>query len=60
MLQNADQRRDKDDRAEDVQEEEGQTFVVHVAKDKVGSLGSILQQMVKEACETFDEAQSRF
>ncbi len=60
MLQNADQRRDKDDRAEYIQEEECEAFIAHVTKHKVSALRSIFEQMVKQPGKAFHKAKTRF
>ncbi len=59
MLQNADQRGDKDDRAEHVQEEEGETFVIHVAEHEIGAFARILEQMIEQTGEALHEPETR-
>ncbi len=56
MLQDTDQRRDKDDRAEYLQEEECQTFIVHFAKDEVGPFVGKAEQLFKHLGEATYEA----
>ncbi len=58
MLQNTNQRRDEDDWAKHVEEEEGETFFTHIAKHEVGAFGGIFEQMIKEPSEALHEAET--
>ena len=58
MLQNTDQRGDEDDRAENLQEEERQTFVVHFTEDKVGPFIGESEQFFEHFGEAFYEAET--
>ena len=58
MLQDTDQRRNEDDRAQDFQEEEGQTFIVHATEDKVGPFISKAEKFFEHLGEASDKTQT--
>jgi hypothetical protein len=58
MLQNTDQRGDEDDRAQNLQEEERQTFVVHFTEDKVGPFVGESEQFFEHLGEAFHKTQT--
>ncbi len=60
VLQNTDQRRNEDDRAQHLQEEERQAFVAHAAEHEISPLSRKPEQFVKQRGESFYEAQTRF
>ena len=58
MLKDTDQGRDEDDRAEYLQEEEGQTLIVHTAKDEVCPFVGKSEQFFEHFGEAFHEAEA--
>ena len=58
MLQNPDQRRDKDDRAENFQEEESQAFVIHIAENKVCPFVCKAEKFFEHLGEAFHKTQT--
>ncbi|MNL78422.1 hypothetical protein D3C87_2047990 [compost metagenome] len=58
MLQDTNQRRDKDDWAKHFQEEECQALIVHAAEDKVRPFVSKSEQFFEHFGEAFHEAQA--
>ena len=58
MLQNTNQRRNKDDRAQNLQEEERQAFVVHVAEDEVCPFVGETEEFFKHLREALHKTQT--
>ena len=58
MLQNTDQRGNEDDRAQNLKEEEGQTFVVHAAEHEVCPFVGKAEKFFKHLGEAFHKTQT--
>ncbi|GCY75728.1 hypothetical protein HmCmsJML096_01877 [Escherichia coli] len=58
MLENTDQRRDKDDWAQHFQEEECQALIIHATKDEVSPFVGKSEQFFEHFGEAFHEAQT--
>ncbi len=58
MLQNADQSRNEDDRAQNLEEEEGQAFIVHAAEHEVCPFVGKPEEFFKHLGKSFHKTQT--